>query len=80
MDFMEAHLDHPNVLKTLGGGCSVLHDTFNNIPDTLYAVTEIAENGDLMDFLMENGKLTAPTARQVFSQILEGVKYMLEEY
>jgi serine/threonine protein kinase len=39
----------------------------------------MAENGNLMDFVLLNGKLTAEMARQVFSQILEGVKYMHKE-
>jgi hypothetical protein len=64
MDFERAQVDHPNVLKTLGGGCSDLHHrSYGSIPDKLYVVTEMAENGDLMDFVLENDKLTAPTAR-----------------
>ena len=81
MDFERAQVNHLNVLKTLGGGCSDLHGKFHRCsPENLYVVTEMAENGTLMDFVLKYGKLTAPTARNLFSQIVEGVKFMLEEH
>lgn len=75
----QAGLDHPNVLKMLGAG----HDKFtfdnSNIEDKMFIVSELAEHGELFDFIQEtdgcNGDKT-PFARALFGQIAQGIAYV----
>jgi len=66
MVFAESKVEHPNILKTLGGGKNTLHGKERSVRDNLFVVTELAENGELFDFLFENGGFEPPMARQIF--------------
>jgi len=58
---------HVNVLQ--------LVDTYHSHTDHVL-ILEYAENGDLLDFLLENGKLPESKAREFFSQILHGTQHL----
>ncbi|KAK4128737.1 Pkinase-domain-containing protein [Parathielavia appendiculata] len=60
-------ISHPNVL--------CLKETFNE-PEAVYVVLELAPNGELFNFIIENKKLTEAQTRRIFVQLFEGIKYL----
>ncbi len=41
-----------------------------------YIVLELAEGGELFDFVCNSGRFTEPVARTYFTQMLDALKYM----
>ena len=61
-------IDHPNVLRML----SSLH-----LPSQhLVLVTELAENGDLLDYINKNRRLSEEKARDIFIDLINGMDYL----
>eukprot|EP01129_Flabellula_baltica_P011567 TRINITY_DN5097_c0_g1_i1.p1 TRINITY_DN5097_c0_g1~~TRINITY_DN5097_c0_g1_i1.p1 ORF type:complete len:220 (-),score=34.40 TRINITY_DN5097_c0_g1_i1:93-752(-) len=60
-------LRHENIIDLI--------DTFRE-KDTLYLVLEYAPDGELFDFLMDNGNLSEYDSYFIVNQILEAVAYM----
>lgn len=63
-------LDHPNVIK-----CFDIYKTASNC----YIITELCSNGDLLNYLTRRGKLEETVAIQIMTEIIEGVKYLLNK-
>lgn len=61
-------ISHPNIL--------CLKETFNE-PDYVYVVLELAPNGELFHYISTNTKLTEAQTRKVFTQLFEGIKYLV---
>ena len=59
---------HPNVL--------CLKDTFNE-PNAVYLVLELAPGGELFNYIVEKSKLSESACRKLFTQLFEGVKYLV---
>ncbi len=59
-------LTHPHILRTY----HILET-----PNKVLYVMELAENGDLLDYVEARGHISEPEARFVFRQILEGIGY-----
>ena len=53
MAITKLNLDHPNVLKTLDGGHAQLYYDGEPKAKGYYTVSEVAENGDIFEFLLE---------------------------
>lgn len=68
-------MDHPNVINLLEGGKGIIEDTRNNTKFiNNYLLFELAENGDLADYLVNNKGFTETQARYIFKEILNGLK------
>ncbi|XP_013392325.1 testis-specific serine/threonine-protein kinase 3-like [Lingula anatina] len=65
------NLEHPGMIELYEAAESV-----NN----LYLVMELAENGDLLDYILKHGYLSEEEARRIFRQILDVVKYCHDNY
>jgi len=61
-------VSHPNVL--------CLKDTFDD-PDGVYLVLELAQEGELFNWIVMKSKLTEPDTRKLFIQLFMGVKYLV---
>lgn len=61
-------VSHPNML--------CLKDTFDE-PDATYLVLELAAEGELFNWIVKKGKLTEEETRKVFTQLFEGLKYLV---
>ncbi|KAF9304855.1 hypothetical protein BGZ74_000380 [Mortierella antarctica] len=60
-------IDHINLLRI----CNVFNE-----PNHVYVVTELANDGELFDQIIDKQKFTEEETRHVIRQILEGVKYL----
>jgi len=60
-------MDHPNILKLLEVLESQRH---------LYIVIELAEHGELFDYIVSHNKLDEKTALTFFRQIIYGLEYL----
>lgn len=61
-------LDHPNIVK--------LHDVVEDgKTGTFYLVLELANGGELFDYIVARGRLREKEARKFFRQIISGVEY-----
>ena len=65
------------IMKSLRPHLNVLQlvDTYDSDADHVLIV-EYAKNGDLLDFLLENGKLPESKARDFFTQTLHGIQHL----
>lgn len=61
-------VSHPNVL--------CLKDTFNE-PNAVYLVLELAPGGELFNYIVDKTKLSESECRKLFTQLFEGVKYLV---
>lgn len=62
-------VSHPNVL--------CLKDTFDEA-DGVYLILELAPEGELFNWIVENKKLSEEESRKVFTQLFQGIKYLHE--
>ncbi|KAF8464560.1 kinase-like domain-containing protein [Kalaharituber pfeilii] len=62
-------VSHPNVL--------CLKETFDE-DDGVYLVLELANEGELFEYIIQKGKLSESDSRKVFIQLLNGLKYLHE--
>lgn len=60
-------VSHPNVL--------CLKDTFNE-PTAVYLVLELAEGGELFNYIVKHQKLSEGECRKLFRQLFQGIKYL----
>lgn len=60
------HLDHPNIIKC--------HETIELINRT-YIFMELAEGGDLLDYIKKRGALANNIARRMFNELAQAIKY-----
>ena len=60
-------MKHPSVVRLY----EILYDA-----EVIYLVMEYCANGELFTMLADNGRLDEPTARRMFSQIVDGLKYI----
>ena len=44
--------------------------------DSYYTVSELPSNGEVFDYVWDAGNLDPKLARQLFKQLIEGVKYL----
>ena len=61
-------VSHPNVL--------CLKDTFNE-GKAVYLVLELAPEGELFNFIVMKQKLTEDECRKLFTQLFQGIKYLV---
>lgn len=61
-------VSHPNVL--------CLKDTFNE-RNAVYLVLELAPEGELFNFIVMKQKLTEDESRKLFTQLFQGIKYLV---
>ena len=61
-------VSHPNVL--------CLKDTFDEA-DGVYLVLELAAEGELFNYIVTHQKLSEDEARRVFTQLFQGIKYLV---
>ena len=74
-EFFKKHLDHIHVLKFHGNGDSILYSNLKPQGKKSYIVTELAENGDLLDWSNCVGAFPEPMARYFFKQLIAGVTH-----
>lgn len=71
-------IQHPNVLRAIEIGENVLvyADNKKDTPQVMkkYIITEIADGGELFDWVVVGGKFGEPLARFYFKQLIEGIK------
>ncbi|KAJ3288171.1 Testis-specific serine/threonine-protein kinase 3 [Blyttiomyces sp. JEL0837] len=60
-------LQHPNIIA--------MYDVME-VPDAMFVVSELASGGTLLDYLGKRGKLDEMSARVMFRQIADAVRYM----
>lgn len=63
-------IDHPNVIH--------MFSTMQFPTQHLVIVTELAENGDLLDYINKHRKLSEDRARSIFIDFINGIKYLHE--
>lgn len=61
------HLDHPNVVR--------MHEAIET-SSRIYLILDMADNGDLLDYIRSNGALKEEKARNFFKQLLDAVDYI----
>jgi serine/threonine protein kinase len=66
-------IDHPNVIKYLKRGKSEYRKPSGS-EEVRYISLEIAEKGELFDFVLNTGKFSEETARYFFKQIIGGLQ------
>jgi serine/threonine-protein kinase SIK3 len=59
-------LNHPNIIR--------LYQVMET-EAMIYIITEYAANGEIFDYLVNNGRMPEPQACRVFAQILSAVRY-----
>jgi len=59
-------MDHPNVSRILGSGCSQFYSKGEEQGEAPYIVSELAVNGDLFDYLSLCGSFDDRQTRQIF--------------
>ena len=64
-------VSHPNVL--------CLKDTFNE-GKAVYLVLELAPEGELFNFIVIKQKLSEDEARKLFTQLFQGIKYLVSQH
>ncbi|XP_022693053.1 serine/threonine-protein kinase SIK3-like isoform X2 [Varroa jacobsoni] len=64
-------LRHPHIVK--------LYQVMES-QQMIYLVTEFAQNGEIFDFLVDNGPMSEAAARQKFKQIVSAIKYCHERH
>ena len=74
----KANLQHENVLKILSVGSDPIMMGEEQVTDqpVFYIVAELAHNGEAFDYVVAAKGLPDKYARQLFSQILDGVEYI----
>ncbi|KAJ3392025.1 hypothetical protein HDU84_004953 [Entophlyctis sp. JEL0112] len=60
-------LDHPNILTMI---------QTMDVEDAVFVVSELAEGGTLLDYVMRNGKIPEAFAKKMFRQVAEAVLYL----
>ncbi|XP_062490666.1 testis-specific serine/threonine-protein kinase 3 [Pezoporus occidentalis] len=63
-------LEHRNIIRT--------HEVLEWAEGKLCMVMELAEDGDLFDYLVREGPLPEPRARALFLQLVEAIRYCHE--
>lgn len=61
------HLDHPNVVH--------MHEAIET-SSRIYLILDMADNGDLLEYIRTNGALKEDKARHFFKQLLDAVGYI----
>ncbi|NXX56700.1 TSSK3 kinase, partial [Scopus umbretta] len=61
------HLDHRNIIR--------VHKTLESAEGKICLVMELAEDGDIFDYVLHNGPLPEPHARALFRQLVEAIQY-----
>lgn len=61
-------VSHPNVL--------CLKETFDE-EDGVYLVLELASEGELFNYILQQGKLSEDDTRKVMKQLLSGIQYLV---
>jgi len=61
------HLQHPSIIKT--------YDIFETAAGKVYIVMELAENGDLLDYITNTGAMKEDIARTMFQQLASAIKH-----
>jgi serine/threonine protein kinase len=69
-------LEHPNVIRMLGAGRNHLTLGEEDLGEKYFIVSELAENGELFDFVQEAGGLEAEYVRQFMQQLMSGMAYI----
>jgi serine/threonine protein kinase len=69
-----SHLNVLNVIETCKEGKIEKED--GSLKDVLYVVLELAQGGELFDYVMETGKLQEAHARFYFRQMIDGIKHI----
>nr|XP_023896360.1 serine/threonine protein kinase OSK1-like [Quercus suber]XP_023915700.1 serine/threonine protein kinase OSK1-like [Quercus suber] len=64
-------LRHPHIIR--------LYEVIDT-PKEIYFVMEYAKKGDLLEYILDMGKLQEEEARKIFQQIISGVEYCHENY
>lgn len=70
------NLNHPNILRLYDHGEAMLVE--NGRPKGLrqFLALEIAENGELFDYIFHGGKLELPIVKFYMSQLIAGLNYL----
>jgi len=68
-------LDHVNIIKQLEHGQEVYESKSGSKKKVNYIVLELAQGGELFDFVSMSGKFDEPIARYYFKQFMEGLLY-----
>ena len=63
-------LRHPNVMRLVD---LMIEDTM----ESLYLVMELAEEGELFNWIVSNQKLNEPDTRRVFTQLFSAIQFMV---
>lgn len=69
-------LKHPNVIKLHAAGRSDLKVDGQVVADVFFIVMELAANGESFDYVELAGGLDDRYARQIFTQIIDGLSYI----
>jgi serine/threonine protein kinase len=70
-------LSHPNILNMLEYSKEGVVKKSNGISEAvIYIVLELAQGGELFDFVAQTGRYSEPVARFYFNQLLDGLEYV----
>ncbi|KAF1397944.1 Testis-specific serine/threonine-protein kinase 3, partial [Spheniscus humboldti] len=61
------HLDHRNIIR--------VHEMLEFAEGKICLVMELAEDGDIFDYVLREGPLPEPRARALFHQLVEAIQY-----
>ncbi|KAM6190525.1 testis-specific serine/threonine-protein kinase 3 [Sarcoramphus papa] len=61
------HLDHRNIIR--------VHEMLESAEGKICLVMELAEDGDIFDYVLHEGPLPEPRARALFRQLVEAIRY-----
>lgn len=70
------NLNHKCILKLIDAGEDTLIENGKNKGPKPYLALEIAENGELFDYIFNGGKLDLPTVKYYIGQLTEGLIYL----
>lgn len=72
---MVNRVNHPNIISMIQAGNGDIQDALNNITQSYYFLFELAEKGDLLDYVLYPQKgFSESQAKYIFSEILFGIK------
>ncbi|XP_065506830.1 testis-specific serine/threonine-protein kinase 3 [Caloenas nicobarica] len=60
-------LDHRNIIR--------VQEMLESAEGKIYLVMELAEDGDIFDYILRQGPLPEPRARELFQQLVEAIQY-----
>lgn len=72
---MCSQLDHPNIIRQIEYGTGQYRKNGKIKRHCNYIVLEIAQGGELFDFIAKSGPLSEDEARYFFCQLLDGLNY-----